>query len=127
MNFRLATILFGLVLVLGLTLVIRSCVMDEPLGEGDSLIPKLSGVKAEQIDAVELERESPQGTLRMERRGNDWFITEPIQAKADSGLVTSVINSVLKLKPTSFSPDDMPANLGIADLDLPVARLAQSG
>ncbi len=120
MNFRLTAILFALILVVGVAVLVRSFLSESQ--EQGSLIPGLAGVKAEQIDVVEIEKTDPPATLKIERRGKDqWAITEPLQAKADPTQVTGVINSVLKIKPTAFA--ELPNNLSVAGLHPPSLKI----
>ena len=121
MNFRFTAILFGLVLLVGVALLIRALWPNE---EETSLIPTLAGVKADQIDVVEIERTDPNGKLKFERKGKDtWEITEPIHAKADSHLVESVINTVLKVKPTTFTEHVQLPNPSVAELHPPSLKV----
>ena len=101
MNFRFSAALFGIILVVVVALLVRSFFAETQ--ETGSLLPDLRGVKADQIDVVELEKTDPPGILKLERRGKEWVIAEPIQAKADPTLVTSLITALLKAKPTVFS------------------------
>lgn len=119
MNFRFAVILFSLILVLGLAIVVRSF-LSEPADSG-SLIPGFSGVKSDQIDIVEIEKTEPPGLLKIEKRKEQWFITDPIQAKADTSAVNGVVNSLLKIKPTVFA--ELPNNLSLAGLQPPSLKV----
>jgi hypothetical protein len=120
MNFRLTAILFGLVLLVGVALLVRTFFAEPP--EASTLIPSLAGLKADQIDVVEIEKHDPPAILKLERKGKDqWVIAEPVQTKADSTLVTATINAVLKAKPTAFS--DNRSNPAVSGLQPPSLRV----
>jgi hypothetical protein len=43
-------------------------------------------------------------TLRLEKRGDDWFVTHPVQRGADNEMVRSYLASVLALKSSGMAP-----------------------
>ncbi len=102
MNFRLTAILFGTLFVLGLVLLILSFFSDER-PPTDIILEELVATKPDQIDTIEFEREG--GTrLKMVRSkdSNQWSITEPYTAKADSAAVQQVVGDLLRAKPTTY-------------------------
>jgi hypothetical protein len=103
MNFRFSAILFCVILVVLGALLLKTALSDKQ-DKDAVLISNLSGVKPDQIDALEIERQEPAGgTLKFQRTGKDqWAITEPIQARADGTLVNRVVEAVLTVKPTAF-------------------------
>ncbi|HSQ55900.1 MAG TPA: DUF4340 domain-containing protein [Gemmata sp.] len=102
MNFRLTAILFGTLFVLGVVLLVVSFTGDNSPA-GDSLTEELVGLKAEDIDTVEFEREggSKLKIVRVDKEGNRWNITEPYTARADAAAVMELIGALLKAKPTT--------------------------
>ncbi len=104
MSFRLTTILFGLMLVLAVALVAITLTGDGP-DAGDRLLDEFAGVKAEQVDAVEIGREQPTpGKLLFVRVGKDrWEVREPFTARADSRAVEAVVTALLNAKPVASS------------------------
>lgn len=103
MNFRLTAILFGAVFVLAAVLLIQSFTGDEK-PPTDALAEELAGVKAEEIDAVELEREGgAKIKLVRGKDGKQWQVAEPYTARADSAAVNELVGQLLKAKPTAYS------------------------
>src|SRR5690242_17845460 len=103
MNFRTTGVLFGLVLVGGLALLFVTLFQGEETSS-EALLEELvsKGVKADQVDTVEMERQ-PGGKLKMVRSGSGkegrWEITEPVHARADRNAVERVIDELLRVKP----------------------------
>jgi hypothetical protein len=109
MNFRHTAILFGSLLVGVVILLIIAFMTDAP--SDDALFTGLGTAQAEDIDALEIDRTDPPGTLKLSRVGTDqWMITEPITAKADTDTVNAVIKALLKAQPTTFQ--EMPTASG---------------
>lgn len=114
MNFRLTAVLFGSIFVVGLALLIVSFT-----GGGkpptDTILEELAGAKADQIDAVEIDREGG-GKVKLVRdkaAKDRWDVVEPFAARADSAAVSEVVTALLKAKPTPYA--QMP-NLASAKL-----------
>jgi hypothetical protein len=124
MNFRLPAILFGVVLVLGLILLGLSWIDSDKPTYKDVLTEELAnaGLKAEQVDRVEIERTNPAGKIVLARSGKGgWKIEEPITATADASAAFGVVNALLSAKPTPFG--ELSANPAIHGLDPPSLRI----
>ena len=88
MNFRLTAILFAVILFAGIGLLVFTFTGDESQVPTEVLLEELAAVKAEQIDAVELEREdgaTPQ-VLRLARLDGRWNGMERCRAAASKQL-----------------------------------------
>jgi hypothetical protein len=104
MNFRLTAILFGTILLLGAVLLVMSF-MDDDKAVGGTLLEELVGLKPEDVDTVEFEREggAKLKLVRVDKERNRWNVTEPFTARADGAAVTDLIDSLMKAKPTTHS------------------------
>lgn len=102
MNFRLTAILIGAIFVMGVALLVRTFFV-EPAAP-DTLLVGLGAARAGDIDEVVIERTDPAATLKLKRiNGDDWELTEPVRAKANGAAVKSVVETLLKAKPTVFA------------------------
>lgn len=126
MNFRTTAILFGLVLVGGLALLFATMFAPDETPT-DALLDELvaKGVKADQIDSIELERQSG-GRLKIVRTGGKdkdakWEIVEPFSARADRTAVEAVIRQLLAAKPTTYG--DLTTNPAVHGLEPPSLRV----
>jgi hypothetical protein len=110
MNFRLTATLgiVGLVLVVTLLILTFFSPEDSPSSEG-SLFPQLAGMKPEDIDTVEIERENL-GTLVFRRVGSQRWTMEweakdasgqkvPLKAPADTLTINDIVRELLRAKP----------------------------
>src|SRR5947209_2266399 len=102
MNFRLPVLLFGAALVIGVVLLVVS-MTDTEEKLPPSVLPELTRakVKADEIDAVEIEKAGA-GTLKLSRVGGNWVITEPVRARADTQAVDGVISALLRAAPAPY-------------------------
>ena len=118
MSFRLTAVLFGAVLVLGLVLLGLALWGDDDAATAGALMPRLAGVKPDDVTGVEVER--PDGSkLVLERAGKDgWRLTEPVVARADAFAVTSAVSALLDAKPTAYP--ELSANPAVHGLDKPL-------
>jgi hypothetical protein len=123
MNFRTTAILFGLVLVFGLVLLVVSQFSEDTPPSG-ALVEELdrAGLKAENVDAVEIERGSPPTAMKFVRTGKDaWRMEEPVQARADAAAVEAVVSAVFRARPTEYAElSGNPATQGLAPPSLKV-------
>lgn len=125
MNFRLTAILFGLVLVFGLVLLGLTLFSgDNPAGDG--LLEELiqARVTPEQIDTVEITKESGE-SLKLVREKDGWRLAEPVQARADAVTVNRLIGALLKAKPTAYS--ELSSNPAVHGLAPPSLKVTLSG
>ncbi|MBN9518011.1 DUF4340 domain-containing protein [bacterium] len=119
MNFRLTTVLFGLVFVVGVVLLILSFGGDGPSANVSGFV--LKDLVADKDEAVaEVTVEKPDGAkLVLRRAGKDaWVIDAPVKARADKAAVDAVVSSVLKMKPTAYG--ELQDNLAVHGLDNPL-------
>lgn len=119
MNFRLTTILFGLVFAVGLVLLAMSLAPDDTKTEAGGLLLKdLAGEKAEKVTEVEVEK--PDGSkLVLRRTGKEsWVIDAPVKARADAAAVSGVVTSVLAMRPVAYG--ELQDNLALHGLDRPL-------
>lgn len=122
MNFRTTAILFGAVFALGLALLVVSLVQEDTTASGELLLTGLAGVKADEVTTVELVRGNDK--LVLQRAGKDnkeWQITEPIAARADTGPVDRLVESVLKARATTYP--ELSADPATHGLDNPGLRV----
>ncbi len=128
MNFRLTAALFGLVFLVGLILLGQSFFgIDPNPATGGLLLKELSGEKAENITAVEVEK--PDGSkLVLRRTGKEaWTVEAPVKARADKSAVDAVVAAVLALRPVPYGElRDNPAVHGL-DAPLKVTLTAEDG
>ncbi|MFW6438085.1 MAG: DUF4340 domain-containing protein [Armatimonadota bacterium] len=87
----------------------------------------LYGIDAEQVTSVRIER-ADEEDLVLEKRGDDWYIVEPLSGLADSEEVMRVVREVAELRPrTSREGVDLTdEHYGLTDADL-VATIAYNG
>ena len=120
MSFRTTTILFGIVFVLGLGLLFLSLSQDDATPTKELLLSNLAGSKSEEIDIVEIEKGSAR--LVLNRIDKDhWKIVEPVTAKAESASIDRVIDSLLKVRATTFP--ELSSNPAVHGLDTPGLRI----
>ena len=120
MSFRTTTILFGIVFTLGLGLLFLSLSQDDATPTKELLLSNLAGSKSEEIDIVEIEKGSAR--LVLNRIDKDhWKIVEPVSAKAESASIDRVIDSLLKVRATTFP--ELSSNPAVHGLDTPGLRV----
>lgn len=116
MNFRLTAILFGLLLIGTIVLLAISFVDDAPK-VGDVVFENLAaaGVKAKDINTIEIEREGQSGKIVFVRDGEKpWELREPVNARADSAAVDRLALALLSAKPMATAETQQPlADLGL--------------
>ncbi len=116
MNFRTTAILFGMVLLLGVVLLGLALWEGDEGPTGQTILPRLAGVAAEDVNKVELERDGSR--LVLNRSGTDqWTIAEPITTRADSAAVNRLVESLLKARAVSYP--ELTGNLALHGLDNP--------
>lgn len=65
--------------------------------DGNAL--RLPDLERDQIAAIEITRPEDDGTpVRLERRGEEWFLTQPLEARADQSAVTTVLDKLDELE-----------------------------
>src|SRR5439155_14547181 len=60
-----------------------------------------AGVKPDQIDIVELEKDDG-ATAKFVKSGDTWMIDDPIKTKADGGQITRIVEDLFKARPVQF-------------------------
>ena len=120
MSFRTTAILFGLVFVLGIGLLIHSFSDDDNTPTKELLLATLAGAKTEEIDTVELEKGSTRLVFKRKDKDN-WTIVEPVTAKAETGSIDRLIESVLKVRATTYP--ELSSNPAVHGLDTPSLRI----
>ncbi len=120
MSFRTTAILFGLVFVLGIGLLIHSFSEDDTTPTKELLLATLAGAKTEEIDTVELEKGSTRLVFKRKDKDN-WTIVEPVTARAETGSVDRLIESILKVRATSYP--ELSSNPAVHGLDTPSLRV----
>ncbi len=97
---RSTLVLTGLLVVLAALAV---WVMQRPgerslaTAEGEKLVE----VDSAAVDAIELHGSA--GAVRLERRGMEWFVTNPVQAKANASTVAGALGQAASLKVKSIA------------------------
>jgi len=119
MGFRTTAVLFGVVFLLGIGLLIYSFSEEDNTPTKELLLANLAGVKAEEVDTVELEKGSTR--LVLKRKDKDWTITEPVTAKAETGSIDRLVESILKVRATSYP--ELSSNAAVHGLDTPSLRV----
>jgi hypothetical protein len=128
MNFRLTAILGGAGLGLVIALLIYAFLVsdDAPRAEG-SLLPQLVGLKPEDIDQLQIEREK-QSTISFQRTDKQQWTVEweaqdaqgqkvLLKARADNLLVNDIIRELLNAKPIHHP--DLTSNPALHGLQSP--------
>ncbi len=60
---------------------------------------RLPDLERDQIVAIEITRPEDHGNaVRLERRGEEWFVTQPLEARADQSAVTTVLDKLHELE-----------------------------
>ncbi|MFO0804596.1 MAG: DUF4340 domain-containing protein [Gemmataceae bacterium] len=120
MSFRTTAILFGIVFLLGVGLLVLSLSDEDTTPTKDLLLGKFAGAKAEEIDTVEIEKGSSH--LVLKREGKDkWVIQEPVSARAEAAGVDRLVDSLLKVRATSYS--ELSSNAAVHGLDTPSLKV----
>jgi hypothetical protein len=125
MNFRQTAILLGALIATGFVLLITTWTSDDPAPAGGALTEELAGVKAADLDAVEIDRGGEK--LKMERAGADkkgWEIVEPFRAPADADAVEAAATALLSSKPVAHA--DLSGSPAVHSLDPPGLRVTLS-
>ncbi|HEY3788252.1 MAG TPA: DUF4340 domain-containing protein, partial [Urbifossiella sp.] len=120
MSFRTTSILFGVVLFCGIALLIFSISEEDKTPTKELLLSNLAGAKAEEIDTVEIDKGNSRLVLKRQDKEH-WTITEPVNARADAGSLDRVIDSLLKLKATTYP--ELSSNPAVHGLDSPGLRV----
>lgn len=105
MNFRITAVLFAVVIVLVAALLVSALFQDDPARAAGGLLDPLTsaGVKADDIDAVELTRKSPDDQrLVFRKRDGKWALTAPVPAKVDSFAVDALVRDLFAAKPVTY-------------------------
>lgn len=105
MNFRQTAVLIGSVFAVVVVLIVLTFVTDDKTPGTDVLTEELVGVKADEIDTVEMDRDGAR--LKLERTDaatNKWKLVEPYPAAADGAAVQAVVAALMKAKPVG-SPE----------------------
>jgi hypothetical protein len=127
MNFRLTAIIFGVVLVLVATLLVFVLVdSDQETVDAESglLAPLVrAGLKAKDIDTVELTRAEPaEETLTfVKTAAGKWELSRPFRARADAFAVEDVVNTLFQAKPTPY--EELTSSLAVHELDRPAVKI----
>ncbi len=120
MNFRTTAILFSTLLILGIVLLVFSFTQDEGTPSRELLMTNLAGMKAAEIDTLELEKGSSRLVFKRQDE-NHWSIVEPITARADASTIRNVIEALLQLKATAYP--DLSTNPAAHGLEPPSLRV----
>jgi hypothetical protein len=97
---------------------------EEEVASGEALFPGLAGLKAADIDTVELARTQPKDErLTFTRVGADkaWKVTAPVTANVEPRDVDALVESVLRLKPIEYA--DLKNDAKVHGLDTPTVKL----
>jgi hypothetical protein len=124
MNFKTTYALFGILAVMLAVLGVALFVEPAPKDASDYLLPsvhnKVSELKAEDVDRVEIQRNKPEVQKIVFTRdpdGKSWKMTEPFEARADSFAVTGLVRDVLDARREPGA--DTPPSLSEYGLDPP--------
>lgn len=105
MNFRQTAVLIGSVFAVVVVLIVLTFTAEDKTPATDVLTEELVGVKADEIDAVEMDRDGARLKLvRTDAAANKWELTEPFRAAADGAAVQGVVTALMKAKPVA-SPE----------------------
>ncbi|VTR99425.1 : DUF4340: DUF4340: DUF4340: DUF4340 [Gemmata massiliana] len=122
MNFRQTAILIGSVLIVGVVLLILTFTSTDDKPDGTALAEELVGVKPEQVDTVELERDGARIKLvRTDAEKNKWELVEPYTAPADPFAADAVVKAVIRAKPTVYP--EVGTNPAVRGLDPPSLKV----
>lgn len=125
MNFRFTAFLFLAVVALVVTLLITN-LTDPPPRPDAGLLEPLGGVKAADIDTVEITRTEPVAeTLVFKKNAGKWELTAPFAAKVDAQAVDGLVRDLFEATPTTFK--DLTTNLKVHGLDNPVKVTLKKG
>ncbi|QJW96968.1 DUF4340 domain-containing protein [Frigoriglobus tundricola] len=123
MNFRQTAMLIGAVFAVVVVLLILTFTAEEKAPATDLLSEELVGVKPDEIDTVEMERDTG-ARLKMVRTDaakNKWEIVEPFRAPADGVSVQAVVTALMRAKPTASS--ELTSNPAVHGLEPPSLRV----
>lgn len=123
MNFRQTAVLLGAILLVGVALLIVTYTAEDNAPETGLLTEELAGVKPEQIDALEIEREGA-GKLKIVRTDAEkkaWEIVEPYRAPADAGAVEATISALVRARPVAHP--ELSGSLAAHGLEPPGLRV----
>jgi hypothetical protein len=103
MNFRQTAILIGAVFAVVAVLLVLTWLADDKSPGADVLTEELAGVKPEDVDTVEMERDtgSRLKLVRTDAAKNKWELVEPYRVPADGAAVNAVVAALLRAKPTA--------------------------
>jgi|GEM_PF-1107923 len=120
MSFRTTATLFGLVFLLGVGLLVYSFFTEDDTPTKELLLSNLAGSKADEIDTVEIERGSSRLVFKRKDKDN-WTIAEPIATRAEAGAVDRLVESLLKVRATSYP--ELNSNPAVHGLDTPSLKV----
>ena len=119
MNFRQTAMLIGSVFAVVVVLLVLTFTAEDKSPGTDVLTEELIGVKGDEIDTVEMDRDT--GTrlklVRTDAAKNTWEIVEPFRAAADGAAVRAVVTALMKAKPTASG--ELTSNPAVHGLDPP--------
>jgi hypothetical protein len=125
MKFKHTAILLAVALVAVVGLIVYSMSQgEEEVATGESLFPGMAGLKAADIDTLELARTQPKDErLTFTRAGADkaWKVTSPVTANVEPRDVDALVESVLRLKPIEYA--DLKKDAKAHGLDAPTVKL----
>jgi hypothetical protein len=119
MNFRITAVLFAVVIVLVAALLVSALFQDDPAKTAGGLLDPLTsaGVKADDVDAVEITRKSPDDQrLVFQKKDGKWVLTAPVSARVDPTAVADLIRDLFAAKPVNYPGlTDNPATYGLGN------------
>src|SRR5436305_1112567 len=125
MNFRLTGIVFGLVLLLvGGLLVALLVDSGDTAAAPDGIVDALTraGVKAADVDSVEITRTQPtEEKLTFTKAGDRWVQQGAVAAKLDSFAVDNLVRGLFQAAPVRHP--ELTAGLGVHGLDKPTVKV----
>jgi hypothetical protein len=121
MNFRQTAILIGAVFAVVVVLLVLTFTGEDNTPATDALTEELAGVSPDDIDTVEMERDTG-SRLKLVRTGkNKWELVEPFRTPADGMAVQAVVTALMRAKPTASNElSSSPATHGLEPPSLKV-------
>jgi hypothetical protein len=108
-----------LVLLVGFYYFYDVCYTGKQKEKADSL-KKVLNIKAEEIEYIRLKK--PKDTVVLEKKNNEWFLVEPVKARADAWAVDHVIDTLANgawEREVNPLPKDL-SDFGLADPEIEV-------
>jgi len=123
MNFRQTAMLIGAVFAVVVVLLILTFTAEDKSPATDLLAEELVGVKPDEIDTVEMERDTGSRfkMVRTDAAKNKWEIVEPFRAPADGVSAQAVAAALMKAKPTASS--ELTSNPAVHGLEPPSLKV----